>query len=385
MAGSGKIPLTLQGADFEFVTKVQIKKLNDEFASTSTMPFVLPEGLRDGVQDHMDIQADTSDLDAGAYQLILSQVDGKSHDVALTVLPPPPVIDNLPLAMNQDAPTMTFDLKGKRLGLLRHLELAKGTATLGVASADGTDREVTIKLKPGVPAGTMLSIRASVANRTDPVTIEDGVRIAPSLPAIAGVTISQLPAQAIQLDQGELPGGFTLSAMLHVTHLAAGSSLHLECEQTSTGAITLQPSEPGKVARLEQLTPDELFVTFNTDAWINGCRMQASVIGATGNSQPHLVGTIIDVPAIEQFDVAPETTGDQVDAMLIGHNLETIQKTGWSPDQGTAVAVLPQPLSSDGLEQKLDLRLTPPPTPDAALYIWLRGENKARLTTVRAN
>lgn len=385
VAGKGKVPLTLEGCDFEFVTRAQIKKLNDEFASANTVPFVLPKGLRDGVQDHMDIQADTSDLDAGNYELILSQVDGKSHDVPLTVLPPPPVIDNLPITVNQDVSTITFDLKGKRLNLLRHLELAKGTALLGKASADGTDREVTVKLKPGIVAGTTLAIRASVANHIDPLTFEDGVHVGPSLPAISGVTISQLPAQAIQLAPGELPGASTLSAMLRVSHLATGSSLHLECEQTSTGAITLQPGEPGKDARLEQLTPGELFVTFSTGAWINGCRMQASVIGSTGNSEPHLIGTIVDVPTIEQFDVAPEGTGDQVDAMLTGHHLETIQKTGWAPDQGTPVSTLPQPMSSDGLEQKLDLQLPMPPTPDAVLYVWLRGENKARVTTVRAN
>jgi hypothetical protein len=385
VAGSGKVPITLEGADFEFVTKAAIKKLNDEFASTSTVPFVLPEGLREGAQDRMDIQADTSDLEPGAYHLILWQVDGKTQNVALTVLPPLPVIDNLPLTVNQDVSGGSFDLKGKRLGLLEHLELAKGTATLGPASEDGTEREVTLKLSPGLAAGSALAIHASVANRGDPMTIAEGVRIVPSLPAISNVTISQLPVLAVQLDQGELPGGLTLSAMMRVTHLSAGSGLRLECEQTSTGAVTLQPSAPGKDARLEQLTPDELFVTFNTGAWINGCRMQASVIGATGESKPHRIGTIVDVPTIEQFDIAPDTTGEQIDASLIGRNLETIQKAGWAPDQASAVSQLPQPMSSDGLEQKLELRLPPPVTPDAVLYIWLRGEAKARVTTVRAN
>ena len=32
VTNTGKLTLTLQGADFEFVTKVEIKKLNDEFA-----------------------------------------------------------------------------------------------------------------------------------------------------------------------------------------------------------------------------------------------------------------------------------------------------------------------------------------------------------------
>ena len=32
MAKTGKVPLTLEGADFEFVTKVEIEKINDKFS-----------------------------------------------------------------------------------------------------------------------------------------------------------------------------------------------------------------------------------------------------------------------------------------------------------------------------------------------------------------
>ena len=102
VAGTGKALLTLQNSDFEFVTKVEIKKLNNEFAAAAAVPFVLPKGLREGVQDHMDVQIDTAGLDPGSYQLILSQVDGKSRDVALKLLPPLPAIENLPVHVNQD-------------------------------------------------------------------------------------------------------------------------------------------------------------------------------------------------------------------------------------------------------------------------------------------
>ena len=385
IADSGKLPLTLQGADFEFVTKVQMKKLNDEFASESAVPFVLPKGLREAVQDKMDIQVDTSGLDAGKYQLTLSQVDGKAHEVPLLILRPLPVIDNLPFDVHQGVSTVSFNLKGKRLDLLQRIDLTHGTASLGAASADGSGRPVTLKLAPGLAAGATLELRAFVVNRTDPVTFPDAVDVVAPRPVIANVTMSPVPMQTLQLNSGELPSGLTLSAMMRVKNLPAGSSVRLACEQTSTGAVTLQPGVVGKDARLKQLTADELYVTFNTGAWINGCKLQASVIGASGDSDPDSIGTVVDIPSIEEFDLGADPAGQQIGATLIGRNLETIEKAGWAPDQATPVSELPQPLSNDGLQQKLELHLPAPPVPDAVLYIWLRGESKPRLTTVSAN
>ena len=77
VAKTGKVTLTLSNSDFEFVTKVEIERLHDEFASPSSVPFVLPVGLREGLQQKMDIQVDTGGLEPGPYKLILSQVDGK--------------------------------------------------------------------------------------------------------------------------------------------------------------------------------------------------------------------------------------------------------------------------------------------------------------------
>jgi hypothetical protein len=385
MPDCGKVPLALEGADFEFVTKVEIKRLNDAFASAGAVPFLLPKGLREGVQERMDIQADTSGLQAGPYQLIVWQVDGKSHEVRVNVLPPPPALEGLPLSVNQDVSTRSFDLKGKRLDLLERVELAHGTATLGAASADGTERSLTVKLAPGLAAGTEIPLRATVVNRSEPLIVAAGVRVVGPRPVIKDVRISHVPAQSVHLDAGELPGPLTLTAMLRVAHLPPGSSVRLECEQTLTGALTLRPGEAGRDAHLEQLTSDELFVTLHTGAWINGCRLQATVTGTTGESEPRQVGTIVVVPAIEQLNLAPDSAGADLPATVIGRNLETIEKAGWTPDQGTPVAELPQPEPGDAFRQRLELRLAPPPAPDAVLYLWLSGETRARVTNVRAN
>ncbi len=383
VTNTGKVTLTLQGADFEFVTKVEIKKLNDEFATSSAVPFVLPKGLRAGPQEHVDIQADTGGMDTGAYKLIVSQVDAKPHDVPVTVLPALPVISNLPVNVNQGVSSLNVDLKGTGLQLLQALKLSKGTATLSAASGDGTLRTVTFKLPSGVTAGDDLSLQANVAGRAAPLTVDDAVRVVPPRPSITSVTISQLPQQGVHLDAGELPGGLTLTAMLQVTNLPPQSGLKLECEQGSAGSATLHPGQQSNVAKLEQLTSNQLFLTFNTGAWSSGCRMQATITSPVGDSAPRHIARVVELPSVDDFNLAAGASSGQVSATLIGQNLETIEKTGWSPNQAASVSDLPQPLG-DGRRQKLQVQLSAPPTPDAALYVWLRGDPKPRLTTVHA-
>jgi hypothetical protein len=384
VAGGGKVPVTLEGADFEFVTKIQIKKLNDEFASASTLPFVLPKGLRDGVQDRMDIQADISDLDAGSYELTVSQVDGKSHEIHVVVLPPAPVIDNLPFQVNQDVSAMSLDLTGKRLDLLERIELTSGKASMEPASEDGRRRKIVLTFSQRLAAGSTLPMRAVVFNRTEPIAIADALHVMEPRPAIAEVTLSEIPPQAVEAGKGELPAGLMLDAMIRVTHLAPGSGVRLQCEQTATGVVTVQPGAQGKDARIEQLTADQMFLTFNTGAWINGCKIQASITGATGESDPLPIGKVVNIPFIEQFNLTANSNGEMI-AELTGRSLETIAKVGWSRDQGRLVSQLPQPISSDGFQQRLKFRLPPPPTPEAPLLIWLREETSARVTSVRAN
>jgi hypothetical protein len=385
VANTGKVLLTLQSANFEFVTKVEIKKLNDEFASASPVPFVLPKGLREGEQDRMDIQVGTADLDSGNFKLMISQVDGKPHDVPLKVLPPLPAIENLPVRVNQDVASIDVGLQGKRLDLVQRLELARGSAMLHAASADGTERIVTIKLAPGVAPDTTLTARAFIEDRSEPMTIADAVRVLGPRPVITDLTLSQPPAQSVQLDSGELPGGLTLSAMIHVAHFPLGSSLRLGCEQAgSSGALILHPGEPAGSPRLEQLTPDQLFLTFDTSAWFNGCVVDATVTSGDGDSPPRRVARIVNVPSIEQFDLSDDGSGDY-NATLVGQNLETIGKAGWTAEEETPVSQLPQPLSGDGRRQKLQIRVAAPPSPDAVLYISLRGDSKARQTTLHAN
>jgi hypothetical protein len=384
VTNTGKLPLTIQGADFEFVTKVEMKKLNDEFASASAIPFVLPKGVRAGEQDRMDIQIDTGGLDAGAYNLIVSQLDGKPHNLPVKVLPPLPVISNLPVTVNQGVSSVTVDLKGTGLQLLKNLKLSKGAATLDAASSDGTLRTAHFQLPSSTAAGVDLSLEAAVADRYAPLDIDDALRVVAPRPVITDVAISELPAQPVHLDQGELPGGLTLSALLRVANLPAESGVRLQCEQSASGAVTLHAGQQAGGAKLEQLSPDQLFLTFDTSAWNNGCGVDATVTSGFGDSAPRRIARVVNIPAVDEFNLTPDAAVvGALRATLIGRNLETIEKTGWSPQQGIAVSDLPQPLDG-GRRQKLQVRLLAPPSPDAVLYIWLRGDSKPRLTTVHS-
>jgi hypothetical protein len=135
---------------------------------------------------------------------------------------------------------------------------------------------------------------------------------------------------------------------------------------------------------LEQLTPDQLFLTFDTGAWFNGCVVDATATSGDGDSAPHRVARIVNLPAIEQFNLSDDGSGDY-SATLVGQNLETIGKAGWTADEETPVSQLPQPISGDGRRQKLQIQVAAPPSPDAVLYISLRGDSKGRQTTLHAN
>lgn len=384
VADSGNVVMTLENSDFEFVTKVEIKKLNDEFASASALPFVLPKGLRDGVQDHMDVQVPTGGLEVGSYNLMVSQVDEKARNIPLRILPPLPEISNLPLSLGEDVRSVMFDLKGKRLDLLDRIVLAQGAAKLGKASADGTERRVSVQLSSAMNVGAKLSADFFVENRVEPVSVPDAITVVGPRPSITGVSMSQFSAPSVQLKTGELPGGLTLSALLHVEHFSAGEGVKLACEQSSAaGTFQLHPGQETGTPRVEQLTPDQLYLTFGTDVWFNGCVVDASITTPDGDSAPRRIARIVDLPSIDHFELNVDE-GGAFHATIVGENLETIDKTGWSADAQTPVAGLPRPISDDGRKQKLEIAMPAPPASDALLYVSLRGEDHARSTAVHA-
>jgi hypothetical protein len=377
---TGKVPLTLEGADFEFVTKIEIEKINDKFSTPAPIPFVLPLGLRRGPQDRMDIQVNTIDLEPGQYKLLISQVNGGVQPVELKILPAPPRIENLPVVLNQGTSTVKFKLKGQRLDLLSRLEVARGTAELGPPSADQTERKVTVRMEPNIDAGTGLAAKAYIRDRIEPLTFADAVRIVGPRPRVTELKLSAPPEQEVELQNGELPGRAYLSAMLRVEHLQSNSMVKLDCEAQGGTTLNLHLGERIGPVSLQQLAPDQVFLSFDTSAWLNGCSLRATVAnGNEGDSEPRPIGRIVRVPKIETLEFTQEDPrAAPVSAQLTGENLETIEKAGWNPEEAELVEGLPLPMPGDGQKQSLQVRLSPPPEPKTALFVWLRGETKAR-------
>ncbi len=380
---TGKVPVTLEGADFEFVTKVEIERLEDKFATPATVPFVLPQGLRTGPQDRMDVQVNTIDLDPGPYRLLLSQVDGKPHSVSLKILPAPSRVDDFPVVLNQGVSSVKFLLKGQRLDLLKAIEVAKGKAELGAAYPNQTERTLTLQMASDIDAGTSLALRAYIKDRNEPLTFSDAVRIVGPRPQVMEVVVSQPADQDVHLESGELPGGMYLSAMLRVAHVQSNSIVKLSCEQPGGQSLTLRLGERSGPLSLQQLAPDQLFLSFDTSLWLNGCLLNATVAnGSEGESEPYAMGRIVRVPKVAQFVIGEDAGNGEFQATLLGQNLETIEKTGWTADRGEPVGALPLPVAVEG-QQRLEIRVPLPPDSHATLYFWLRGESKPRATKVR--
>lgn len=386
LAKSGKIPVTVANSDFEFLTKVEIKKVNDEFAVAEPVRFILPKGLREGPQNQADVQIDTTNLDPGGYELLLSQQDAKSHPVKINVLPSLPKIDNLPILANQGEATQHYVLKGERLGLLSKLQAPGASFELGAPTSSGTDRSVTVQLKSDLKPGTSLAVQADIADRNEPMTLPDALEITGPVPIIASSHLSLPTGMAITLPPDEFPADYNLTAMLDVRNVEPRSVLTLACSEDLGVPVNIHIGEQNAAFSLQRLSPDQLFVSLDTSAFPAGCLLQATIDnGKTGRSQPFTLAHIVRLPQIDSFvgtnQVQPDGTRTYE---LQGRNLEMIEKAGWDQLEGVPVTALPTPIQGQGLKQALQVNLPDPAPAHAELFIWLRGEKNASATTLPA-
>lgn len=387
LAKSGKTPVILTGSDFEFTEKVELKKLHDEFAVAESVRFLLPKGLRAGPQNQMDVQVDTEKLDSGAYALLISQQDGKSHPVEFKVLPNPPKIENLPILVNQGAGTQHFVLKGQRLEQVKKLEAPDAVLSLSPPGTDQVERSLTVELKSPPKPGTTLPITEYIEDRSEPLNLPGALQITGPLPVIASSKLS-LPAQmAIAVRAEEFPAGYTLNAMLDVKNIERKSLLRLACSDGVGTPVTLYIGGQTASWALEQLSADQLFLAFETCGLPAGCSLQAVIDnGRNGSSEPATLAHILRVPQVDSFTVADSPPRNGIrQYQLTGQKLEMIEKMGWDDSNGLDVSGLPAPLPGPGLKQSIQVNLPDPLSPDTVLYVWLRGDTKGRTTVIKAS
>lgn len=114
-----------------------------------------------------------------------------------------------------------------------------------------------------------------------------------------------------------------------------------------------------------------------------GCRLTAAVTTeSAGTSDPYVLGQVVRVPRIQQFILTDEKLGEGVYAgILKGQDLETIEKTGWTGQNGLPVQAIPTPAPGEPGKQVLKVALPwPAPAPHAPVFVWLRGETEGRAT-----
>lgn len=387
VAKSGKIPVTLTGSDFEFTTKTQIKKSNDEFAVPQDVRFLLPKGLREGPQKEIDVQIDTSNFDPGPYQLLFEQQGGSVGSVPIKILPNAPKLSNLPVVTNRGAGPQHYVLKGERLNELTKLEVRGATVELGAASAGGTERNISVQLIDAEAAGKAQDLKAYTRDRSEPLNFPNGLEIAGPLPAVVSSKLSPVTGVDISLQPSEFPAGATLSALLDVRNVEHDGMLKLACEEGGWESQSLGIGRQTSNWNVQRLSPDQLFFSFDTGSIPAGCRLQASIDnGKEGQSKPFALAHLVRIPKINSVTPATDTQDPAAGSptfWLEGRNLEMLAKVAWDQATPIDVGALPVPVPGEGQRQRLAVSLPQPPSPSSTLTVWLRGDSGGRSTSIK--
>jgi hypothetical protein len=379
--GSGLVSVKLTGGDFEFVEKAEIEKAALEKKSGAKTvpkdaPFTLPQGAREGEQKSIEVQIDTNTH--GAYRLALVQTDGVKHETPFAVLPPNPKISNLPLRVNLGENGQAIRLEGTGLERIESVSTAAGSLT-GASARHGWSGE--IRLKAGVAKGATYPLALKVTGLEGPLTLADAIEVVGPRPKIASVRTSLPGDLGIEIHTGELPVGATV-----------GLSLRVESFRGSAGSPSVVElgCSSGDLRSAMKLSPDEqagnLFLSLDPGkVGYPGCQLTATAISdPEGRSEAYPLGRVIRLPKLEQLTLTNEKAGatDFV-GILKGAGLDIVEKVGWDAHNGVTVDAVPTPIPGDPLRETLRVALPwPAPAPHAPLFVWLRGEETGRQTSV---
>ena len=354
---NGKCLVDLEGDDFEFVSKVAYKSLDDRFAQPSTIPFHVAGSAT------LETQLDPKSLGAGRYEFLIAQSDGKEHEVPFRVLPAPPEITNLPLIVNEGSESESFTLKGAGLDRI------EGFSAEHARVVWGRGDNIVVRLDPAVKEGDRIALQMKVREFDRPVALPGALVVAGPRPEIAAVHRSQGQDAGVELRPGEIAAGSFVSFALDMVHAPVVSGVRLSCG--GNGGIVVK------------LAPGSSYLSFNTSAVGQpGCAAMAEAMTPdSGTSLPKSLGTIVRVPHIEGFEVGDRKADENTYlGSLKGQDLDAIERIGWDAKTGTPVTAIPV---ANGTGETLQIAVPwPAPSPHAPLYIWLRGESAGRLTKI---
>lgn len=383
--GAGTVSLKLEGPDFQFVEKAWLVKPGLRGPSVQDLSFVLPSGPRAGEQRSLEVDLDVRSLTRGKYALRLAQSDGKKYEVPISVLPPDPRVGRLRANLGETGQALALE----GAGLERLVSLESEAADFELAptrDSDAQSRGVTVRLKQGMEAGRSYALRARVQGVNRTLEFPRALEIAGPRPKFVSVKVSFAEAGGIALRPDEIPSGSTVSLAVAAQNLDAAPVLDLSCEG-QTGKLTLRPGDRSSKARLDLAGENLLFLSLDPAAvGQSGCKLFATITtDSAGRSERYHFGRITRMPRIDRFTLSDESLGNNMYAgLLIGQDLETIDRTGWNAKNGVPVMSIPTPLSGEPGKQSLKIAMPwPAPAPRAPVYVWLRGESEGRATSAR--
>ena len=396
VTGAGPVTLQLNGPDFEFVNAVTLLRAQKSKAEAQPvamkLSFSLPEGEEDGLQKTMSADVNTSQLQAGLYLLRLSQLNGKTKDIPVTVHPANPVLEGLPLRVNLGQTEQTIDLRGTALENIQNITSDGATWTLEAPSAVATgsaNRAATIHLSPKAKQGALINAEVFVEGLEKPLEIPGVLRVAGPRPKILSARKSFAGEEGVALREKEIPAGSEVSFAIQGEHFDSRAHLHLECESPDDTLqdLSLTPGERNGANELDFAGGGTLFLSVNAGSiGQSGCELMATLTESeTGTSDLFSLGRVIRVPRIDKFLLTDEKLGDSLYAgILTGADLQTVVGTGWDAKTSHPVQGIPTPVPGEPQEQTLKIAMSwPPPNPHALLYIWLSGETEARVTSIK--
>jgi hypothetical protein len=390
--GSGTVAVKLTGPDFEFVHKLALVKAGSQNATAKDLSLNLDQGKQGGEQHSLQTEVDTSNLDAGRYLLMLTQLNGAIQPVPLTIHPPNPKLSNLPLRANLGEKEQTLILQGSGLDRITRIISDGAEWTLAPAPKGNSEvkqRKVTLQLASKAHKDEFLNASLYVVGISKALPVADAVHVVGPRPKITDVRASFPKQTDIALGKQEIPAGSAVSFAIHAEHMGASPAVTLACNNDSETrqTLTLHPGENSGAAQLDFAGSGVLFLSVDPGAvGQSGCLLDATVTDpVTGSSNAYDLGRVTRLPQITKFSLSNQKLGDALfEGTLTGRDLQMIERTGWSPDTGYPVQGIPTPVPGSSQQQTLKIEMPwPPPGPHAPIYIWLRGENSGRLTEMR--
>ena len=168
-------------------------------------------------------------------------------------------------------------------------------------------------MRQELQAGASFEIKEYVKDHSEPITLPDAIRIVGPRSKIVDSKISPPAGMEMSLHSGELPAGMFVSTMLQVENLESTSAVQLSCENQENAPMMVHIGDRSPNANLQQIGPDQLFLSFNTSGLPTGCVVRAVIDnGPDGASEPYRLGYIVRMPLIDSFKLTDESCRERV-------------------------------------------------------------------------